>query len=370
MRGMRLTPSAPHVFRGWLVRSLGLVALCVCSHGCGTTTPAIRDMPPEMSPDASPAEAAKPERIPRSLSVLAIGNSYSGNATSYLKTIAAAAGDEVVLGLAVTAGAPLDRHARRVKLDRDDPSHPLGHPYPARYLPGYPATDGDPEKISLRDALTYRDWDVVTIQQASYKSFKSETLEPYATELIALIRETNPDARILIHQTWAYRIDANRLANWGMTQKQMHDGLVTSYDFLSLQHRLPQIPVGDAFALARTTPDWSYRVDETYSFENPGPETLPDQSGSLNFGYNWRTDRETGEPVLVLDASHTNFAGSYLASCVWYAVLFDADPRAAASFTPSKLTAEQAASLREIAHDAVVAEQRWAASLENPRFGW
>ena len=333
--------------------------------GCASVAPVAED------PDATPNAA--PTRAGRSLSVLSIGNSYSGNATSYLKPIADAAGDEVTLGLAITAGAPLDRHARRVRLDRDDPTHPLGHPYPVRHLPGYPTpvtTNGEPTKVSLRDALTYRDWDVVTIQQASYKSFKSETLEPYATQLLELIRQTNPDARILIHQTWAYRIDANRLANWGMTQQEMHDGLVTTYDFLSLQHRLPQIPVGDAFALARVSPDWSYRVDETYDYDNPAPETLPDQAGSLNLGYVWRTDRDTGEPLLALDASHTSFAGSYLASCVWYGVLFDADPRDAASFTPSKLTADQTASLREIAHTAVQQEQRWAASLKKPDFGW
>lgn len=334
--------------------------------GCGVT------------PRVASPEPIAPFRQPQTLSVLAIGNSYAGNATEFLEEIAQAAGDEVVLGLAITGGAPLDRHARRVKLDRNDPSAPLGHPYRADRLPGYPQTDGQPSKVSLRAALTYRSWDVVTLQQASAKSFKPLTYEPHATELIELIRETNPHVKIYIHQTWTYRIDSDRLANWGMTQAQMYAGLAHAYDLLSVQHGLPQIPVGDAFAMARQTPAWAFRVDETFDYQNPVPGTLPDQTGSLIFGYQWR-DRPAQEAelqpalptqFLALDTIHSNIAGRYLGACVWYATLFNADPDDASGYTPRKLTPEQAADLRAIARDAVVSETRWSRSLPSVDFGW
>lgn len=374
------------VWVGWVALNLG---------GCGAT------------PQVAEPQPVAPARAPQTLSVLAIGNSYAGNATEFLEEIAEAAGDQVILGLAITGGAPLDRHARRVRLDRDDPSAPLGHPYRADYLPGYPQTDGSPNKVSLRAALTYRSWDIVTLQQASAKSFRPLTYEPHATELIALIRETNPDAKIYVHQTWTYRIDSDRLANWGMTQVQMHAGLADAYDLLSVQHGLPQIPVGDAFALARQTPAWTFRVDETFAYDNPVPDTLPDQTGSLIFGYNWRERRVAPAPqpvsaaadisasapagpsdienapaeaeppapplverYLALDTVHASIAGRYLGACVWYATLFDADPEAASAYLPRRLTAEQATSLRAIARDAVGVETRWSRSLPPVDFGW
>jgi len=317
----------------------------------------------------SAAVAAEPVAIedpvaagPRSLSVLAIGNSYAGNATTFLKQLAASDGRELVVGLAITAGAPLDRHIRRVALHKNNPSHRLGHPYKVSYLPGYPTPPDGPTKVSLREALTYRTWDVVTIQQASYKSFKTETYEPFTTQLIELIRDTNPDARVLIHQTWSYRIDAPRFEQWGMTQQQMQQGLRDAYDVLSVQHLLPQIPVGDAFNLARATSLWSYRVDPAFDFEAPPPDTLPDQAGSLIMGYAWRKDRDTGEPALRLDSIHANTAGRYLASCVWYETLFGADARGL-TYKPEELTEQQAESLQNIAHYAVRVETVWTQRL-------
>ena len=312
------------------------------------------------------AQPAAPDAEPMAL--LMIGNSFAGNAAEYLEEIAEAGGHELVIGLAITAGAPLERHARRARLALDDPSDPESHPYPARYMPGYPSGDPDPggdgrvggdDKVSLRDALMYRRWDVVSIQQASYHSFRPETYEPHAGELIALIRETNPEARILVHQTWAYRIDSPRLAKWEMTQGEMHEQLSAAYDALASRHGLEQVPVGDAFAAARATARWAYRVDASFAPDLATPPSLPDQRGSLTVGYSWREDAKTGDRTLRLDAYHAGRAGRYLAGCTWYEVLFGegADVREASGYTPGGVSDAQAASLRAIAHDTVAAER-------------
>ena len=306
---------------------------------------------------------AGPQAPVQSLSVLGIGNSFTWNATAYLRQIAKAGGKDLTLGIAGLGGAPLDRHAGIARQFATDPTNPAGRPYPASQLPGYPVEAGqDPEevKVSLREALSYRSWDVVTIQQVSTKSFDPETYEPYASELIDLILDTNPDAQIYIHQTWAYRSDSDRLENWQMTQQEMHDGIVDAYNIVAARYDLPQLPVGDAFALAREKSMWSYEKDETFNPETALEDELPDQSGSLINGYQWVRRGGTGERFLRFDSIHANPAGRYLGGCVWYETLFHVDARRI-TFTPEALTAKQAKSLRKIAHQAVKQEAAFSA---------
>jgi len=66
-------------------------------------------------------------------------------------------------------------------------------------------------KVSLKDALLNRDWDVVTIQQVSSKSPYYETYQPYLDKIVEYVRLCVPKAKIAIHQTWAYEQDSHRL---------------------------------------------------------------------------------------------------------------------------------------------------------------
>ena len=61
---------------------------------------------------------------------------------------------------------------------------------------------------------------------------------------------------------------------------------------------------------------------------------------------------------LTLDAHHANGAGTYLGSCVWYEFLFNDDVTKLTKYQPKGLTAEQAASLRKIAHETVAAQKK------------
>ena len=66
-------------------------------------------------------------------------------------------------------------------------------------------------KVSLKEALLNRDWDVVTIQQVSSKSPYYETYQPYLNKIVEYVRLCVPKAKIAIHQTWAYEQDSRRL---------------------------------------------------------------------------------------------------------------------------------------------------------------
>ena len=66
---------------------------------------------------------------------------------------------------------------------------------------------------------------------------------------------------------------------------------------------------------------------------------------------------------LVLDGHHANGAGEYLGSCVWYEFLFNDDVTKLTTYQPAGLTAEQAASLRKIAHETVAAQRQAKAEV-------
>lgn len=296
------------------------------------------------------------------LTVLTIGNSFANNAAQYLGEIAEAAGREIIVGRANIGGASIERHlseADKFLADREDPK---AKAYGTSAVMNDPlSTTGN--RINLYEALTYRQWDVITVQQVSTQSYKPESFEPGLTRLLEYIQQTNPQARVLLHQIWAYRIDSPRFATWGIDQQQMHQLVCEAYDLAAQRHGLEQLPVGDAFYFARQTPMWTYRMDPNYDFDNPTFGTLPDQHGSLIVGYGWRKDKNTQEDTLGLDPHHAGTAGRYLAACVWFERLFDQDVRPV-DYHPEGLTADQAMQLRQIAHKAVWQEdaKHWLVS--------
>jgi hypothetical protein len=65
--------------------------------------------------------------------------------------------------------------------------------------------------VSLSEALLNRDWDYITVQQASHDSTQYETYQPYLNELAAYIRRCAPKAKLIVHETWAYEQNSERL---------------------------------------------------------------------------------------------------------------------------------------------------------------
>jgi len=132
--------------------------------------------------------------------VLAIGNSFSQDATRYLHDIAKADGETLEVITLYIGGCTLERHYRNMLSGE------------AKYELQY---DGHPTNffISLDDALLNRPWDVVTVQQASGESFKPDSYTPYIQELAEHIRLCQPKAKLLVHQTWAYEAGCARLAS-------------------------------------------------------------------------------------------------------------------------------------------------------------
>lgn len=134
------------------------------------------------------------------MNVLAIGNSFSQDATRYLHQIAAADGVTLHIANLYIGGCSLERHYRNMLSSE--------RAYELQYngqLTGF--------KVSLQEALLNRSWDVVTLQQASHHSMDADSYFPYIADLFAFVKKCVPKAKILIHQTWAYEDGSDRLYN-------------------------------------------------------------------------------------------------------------------------------------------------------------
>lgn len=149
--------------------------------------------------------------------VLAISNSFGVDANRYLHQIARSAGVKLDVVTLFIGGCPLDLHYRNMLADRATYDlHFNG------FATGF--------KTSIPEALLSGRYDVVTIQQASPLSPKPETYTPYAEELYDYIKTCQPQAKVLVHQTWAYEDGSARLEATGYeTGKAMFADIEKAY---------------------------------------------------------------------------------------------------------------------------------------------
>jgi hypothetical protein len=291
---------------------------------------------------AAIAAAAEPAS---GLRVLVVGNSFSGNALHYLKDIAGAAGCTLDVTHLMVGGSPLKLHWGKAEKALKDPQDPDG-----KY--GENGRTG-----SLPENLAKGPWDVVTIQQYSKEANDPATYRPFADQLVALIRERAPQARLCIHQTWAYRVDDPRFGTGAghdlPSAEEMHRQVRAAYVGVAKELKLDIIPVGEAFHLATSDAAWGFKVDPAWDSKTAAFPSLPDQRHSLNVGWSW--SKKGDAPKLAYDGHHANTAGEYLAGCVWFETLYH---RSAVGngFHPQEVAAEDAAFLQKIAHQAVEAE--------------
>lgn len=282
------------------------------------------------------------QAAPQTLRLLTIGNSFADNALKYLPQIAEAAGHQLIVGRANLGGCTLERHWRHAAAYDKDPGGKEGSPYGGG-------------KQSLHGLLTKEPWDVVTLQQVSIKSHDPATYQPYADDLYARVRRLAPQARILAHQIWAYRVDDPRFvpANKGKephTHQEMYSQVRAAYHQLAHHLKIGILPSGDAMYLADTDAKWGYRPDSSFDRSLAQYPQLPDQSHSLHRGWYWKKDGN-GNQVLGMDGHHANAAGEYLIGCVWFEVLFGENVENN-TFTPKPLDAAYASFLRRTAHQA------------------
>jgi len=270
------------------------------------------------------------------LKVLTIGNSFADSVFVYLPQIAAAMPDcKLVLERANLPGCSLKRHWELVEKSTADETV---KPYNGK---------------SLKEILQSEKWDYVTLQQASPYSWREESYQPYLSNLLEFVHTNAPTAEVVLQQTWCYRFDDPRLAEWQITPVQMYQNILACYNKFAAELKLRQIPTGYAVNMARETQDVKFKEYDLAAVNSlQYPAELPDQTGSLVNGI-WWGKGDDGSFLLRRDAYHLNKRGQYLQACLWFEFLFKT-PATKIEFAPPEITPEDAGFLRETAHQSLL----------------
>ena len=214
------------------------------------------------------------------MKILAIGNSFSTDATTFLHEIAEDMGDDLQVVNLYIGGCSLETHWLNAQANAPLYSYELnGH-----------ATG---RMVSIKSALTECKWDIVTLHQASLLSGIEESYEPYFENMLGYVKRYAPNADIKVMQTWAFDDNCTRegFENYGRSQKVMYERLIPCYEKISKKYELPLIRCGEALQALRGTP---------------------------------RFDMSKGGETLCRDGFHMHYIyGRFLLGCIWYQAIFN-----------------------------------------------
>ena len=208
--------------------------------------------------------------------ILSISNSFGVDATRYLYQIARAGGERLKVVTLYIGGCSLQLHYENVQSDAK--AYDL-------YVNG--ANSGF--KVSIDEALTSNDWDVIALQQSSPKSGDEQSYYPYIEKLSEHARKLAPNAKIYVHQTWAYPENSEMFNMTPFkTREEMNVAVKSAYVKASL---------------------------------NIGADGIIPSLVAMDALYN-----QLGE-IAYRDALHASYGiGRYTLGCVWYATLFLKNP--------------------------------------------
>lgn len=177
------------------------------------------------------------------IKILAIGNSFSQDGTVYLHNLAE---DAKVVDIAI-GGCSLKTHYENTLSDAPAYIYELNGVYQER-------------QVSVKEALTEDEWDIVTLQQASHDSGIEETYYPYILHLAEYVKKYSPKSKIYIQKTWAYEKNSSHPAfeRYDHDQETMYRKLSEAYLAASDGIDAPLIPVGDVIQELRKTVVFNY----------------------------------------------------------------------------------------------------------------
>lgn len=210
------------------------------------------------------------------MKILSIGNSFSEDAQRYLHKIAEANGKELTCANLYIGGCSLRRHY--TNLTDNEKSYDFQF-----------NGENTNIKISIKDAIKSNDWDYITLQQASHESFDINNYIPYVEKIAEWIRLRCPSTKILLHQTWAYPQNRERLSEVGF----------------------------------KTTEEMFKAVKDAYN----KTEKLISADNVIESGEAMLKAYKLNPEIVYRDAIHASYGfGRYLIGCVWYKTLFNEKP--------------------------------------------
>ena len=234
------------------------------------------------------------------LKILALGNSFSCDCTTYL--------DRVANGLFVRnlfiGGCSLEGHIDKIQNKK------AWYEYQAQGVKIGTAT------VSANDIIASEDWDYITVQQASNYSGVASSYSKLP-DILKYVADNAPNAKIYFHMTWAYapNSDHGAFPNYDRDQMKMYNAIVSA-----VYQETPKvgiklvIPSGTAIQNART----SFLGDD-----------------------------------LTRDGFHLSRPhGRYIAACTWLEAVLGKNP-VGNTYRPEGMTEEEVKVAQKAAHKAV-----------------
>ena len=191
------------------------------------------------------------ERIPTTLKVLAIGNSFSIDAMEHLYIICKDAGIEnVVLGNLWKSSCDLETHLSCMQGNTESYTFAVSSDEAQGMIT-------NKSKSTAQYGIEYTDWDFITLQQRSAVSGISDSYS-YLDDVISYVNaHKNADAKLLWHMTWGYQDDytSDTYASYDNDQMTMYNAIVSCVqnNILTNSNIVGVIPGGTAIQNLRTS---------------------------------------------------------------------------------------------------------------------
>lgn len=211
------------------------------------------------------------------MKLLAIGNSFSQDATYYLHQILQAAGIECEISNLYIGGCTLEKHWKNIEEDLQE------------YQLFINGVNTD-RMVTIRETLEEGGWDIILTQQASGFSGWKDSYEPFLGNMLAYLRKMAPEAKFFIHETWAYENDSthSHFARYNRSQQEMFERLKDAYHTMADKYNLPLILSGELIQRIRQLPEFA-----------------------------------SGEKSICRDGFHMHFIyGRYATACAWAKKIF------------------------------------------------
>ena len=204
----------------------------------------------------------------KTLKILCLTSSFGLNTTEMLYDIAMAEGfEDVIVARLYASGCTLKKHV-------DSFNNNTGIYWYTKFT-----KDGKEEldDAKLFDGLLDEDWDIIYIQQGAEQTGQLDTYMDYLDQLLDIVNahKTNPNAKFIWNQTWAFQSDNTRKVFTGTFQNSqmfMHEKIIDAMQekILTRPEFCAMIPTGAAVQNARSSYFGDRLTKDTLHLNNLG----------------------------------------------------------------------------------------------------
>ena len=213
-----------------------------------TTTSRTKNVQGGITHTTAEPTTTKDKSAGKAIKILGVGNSFTVDAmNNHLFPMLESAGyTDITLGYLYIGGCSLDTHYANLK--NNAPDYEYWKNTDDEWVPYAGATAGK--------AFGDERWDVVTIQQVSSDSGRPATYKNLAA-IVDILRDREPQAKILWHMTWAYQQNSDHwaFAYYSKDQMTMYNAITATVQekVLPLTTINGVIPSGTAIQNLRTS---------------------------------------------------------------------------------------------------------------------